>query len=511
MPIIHTQSMDPTKMHTAQKLWVYNALDALVTFEVRDALIGQMDPVAKRVYDFSKSLQAPVLAMMRKGFRVDLGERQKTIDEFDKRAAKLQRRLDQMTLAIWGKILNPRSPAQCISFFYDFLKLPAVHKTDKKTKVRKRTVDRDALEKLGNYYIGSIFVSHILTIRELTKLASTLRTELDGDRMRCSFNIAGTETGRFSSSASAFDTGTNLQNQTERLRRIYVADPGHKLAVFDLKTGESFAVGLKCHLLGLGRRYLDACFSGDLHTEVTKLVWPGLPWSSGKTAKEIAEQVFYRHFTYRDMAKRGGHGTNYYGTPPTMAKHLKVDTKVVEAFQTAYFKAFPEIREWHTWTAGELQTKAELTSIMGRRRHFFGRVRDDNTLREAIAYDPQSCIADYTNTWLRRVYENVRACDILQQGHDALVVQYRADHEREVVEQIIYEASQVRLGGDHPDGFPIPAEAKIGWNWGKIDPKHKMHSDGNPFGLKDYSGKDDREYIEPPSNQSRLLDRKFSR
>ena len=30
--------------------------------------------------------------------------------------------------------------------------------------------------------------------------------------------------------------------------------------------------------------------------------------------------------TYRDMAKRGGHGSNYMGQPWTMAKHLKVET-----------------------------------------------------------------------------------------------------------------------------------------------------------------------------------------
>lgn len=505
MPLIQSQTLDVATLPKHQLLWVYNALDAAVTYEVRDAILPNMDEVALRTYQFSLDLQVPVLAMMRKGIRVDQPQRAAALHDLTTKALFLQGRLDRMALEIWGKGLNPKSPKQVTDFFYGRLGLPPVMKRDKASGTRKPTTDRDALETLRGYFSASIFVNHILAIRELTKLAGTLRSELDSDgRMRTSFNIAGTETGRFSSSASADNSGTNLQNQTERVRRIYVADPGHKLGVFDLKTGESYAVGLKCKLLGFGDAYLRACTSGDLHTTVTKLVWPDLAWGT-KPDKDVAKQLFYRHFTYRDMAKRGGHGTNYYGTPFTMAKHLKVDAKIMQAFQSAYFFAFPEIQQWHTWVAGEIQTTGQLTSIMGRRRQFFGRLRDDTTLREAIAYDPQSCIADYTNTWLLRVHRNVRCCSVLLQGHDALLVQFRENDEREVVERVIYEASQVRLGGDHADSLIIPVEAKTGWNWGNEDPKCKMHKDGNPAGLREYEGRDDRIYTEPT-----LLDQRFS-
>lgn len=510
MPIIRTKDLDSSKLSLQEKLWVYNALDSAVTFEIKNALISQMDEVAKRTYEFSLSLQAPVLSMMRFGFKVDAAARAEAIREFEAKADFLTKRLNLIAIEVWGKPLNSNSPKQVNDFFYRALKLPVQRKKNKKTGEYSETSDRNALETLESYFNAALIVRHIMGIRELKKLASTLKSEVEKDgRMRCSFNIAGTETGRFSSSSSAFNTGTNLQNQTERLRRVYVADPGYKLAVFDLKTGESFAVGLKCHMLGLGRAYLDACSSGDLHTSVARLVWNHLEWSDDpKANKTVAEALFYRHFSYRDMAKRGGHGTNYDGTPWAMAIHLKVDVKLIEEFQRRYFQAFPEIREWHTWVAGQIQAHAQLTSLMGRRRHFFGRTRDDNTLREAIAYDPQSCIADYTNQWLLRVYRNVRKAQLLQQGHDALVVQFREADECEVVEGVLREASLVRLGGDHPDSITIPAEAKTGWNWGKEDPKKKMHKDGNPFGLRDYTGKDDRKF-EPTSAHTQLLDRRF--
>lgn len=510
MPVIHTDTLDPAKLPKHQVLWVYNALDCLVTFEVNNVLDAQMDNISRSTYEFSKSLQAPVLSMMRRGFKVDMMERIRVIEDLDKRAYKLALRLNRLAMEVWGKPLNPKSPKQTNEFFYSALGLKPILKLNKQTGARNPTTDRDALEKLANYFQASIFVSHILTIRELGKLASTMRSEVDKDnRMRTSFNIAGTETGRFSSSSSAFNTGTNLQNQTEQIRRIYVADPGYKLASFDLKTGESYGVGLRCAMLGFGDSYLKAVRGGDLHTSVCKLVWPKLGWGAGRSDKDVAKQIFYRHFTYRDMAKRGGHGTNYYGTPFTMAKHLKIDAKIMEEFQRLYFSAFPEIKEWHTWVAGEIQANQYLVSVMGRRRHFFGRTNDDATLREAIAYDPQSSIADYTNSWLLRVHRNVRNAQLLLQGHDALVLQFREADEREVVERVLYEASQVRLGGDHPLALSIPVDAATGWNWGKEDPDRKMHSDGNPFGLRDYKGRDDRVY-EAPDAAAQLLGRRFS-
>jgi len=507
MPKINTEDLDPGSLDEMTTLWVYNALDSALTAEVADAIRPQLDETTRATYDFSLSLQAPVLAMMRRGLRVDEQERQGLIRHLDEGATRCATNLDLIARAVWGKSLNSRSPKQVSEFFYDVLRLPEQRKRDKSSGERKRTTDRDALESLSNYFEAQPIVSHILKIRELGKLASTLRSDVSADgRMRCSFNIAGTETGRFSSSSDAFDTGTNLQNQTERLRRIYISDPGKKFASFDLKTGESYAVGVKCAELGFGDAYLNAC-SGkhDLHTAACMLVWPELPWSGNpRRDKEIAERPFYRHLSYRDMAKRCGHGTNYYGTPWTIAKILRVNKDLIENFQRRYFEAFPEIRRWHQWTAGTLQVEGCLTSIMGRRRHFFGRTRDDTTLREAIAYDPQSAIADYTNQWMLRVHREVPECELLLQGHDALLVQYEEAREAHVVRRVQECAQKIKLGrGAY--ALSIPTDASVGWNWGKEDPKRRFHPDGNPHGLRGWSGHDDRRTPTPVG----LLDRRF--
>jgi hypothetical protein len=119
--------------------------------------------------------------------------------------------------------------------------------------------------------------------RDLGKSIGFLETAIDPDgRIRSDLKIAGTVTGRFASSITDFGTGTNLQNVTESLRSVFVADPGYKFANLDLEQGDSRNVGAICWNLFCDNpdwdertagAYLDACESGDLHTTVAKMAY----------------------------------------------------------------------------------------------------------------------------------------------------------------------------------------------------------------------------------------------
>src|SRR6516162_7019940 len=143
-------------------------------------------------------------------------------------------------------------------------------------------------------------------MRDIAKKVSVLRTDIDPDgRMRTSYNIAGTSTGRFSSSLSDFGTGTNLQNIENRLRSVFVADQGMKFAYIDLEQAESRLVGAIEWNLFKDGVYLEACESGDLHTSVCRLAWGDvLPWTGDlETDKGLAKKPFYRQHSFRHMAK----------------------------------------------------------------------------------------------------------------------------------------------------------------------------------------------------------------
>jgi len=191
-----------------------------------------------------------------------------------------------------------------MELFYDKIGVPIIRKKG------KPTVNRDAMERMEAYLIARPIVGHIKAMRDLGKKVSVLKTEIDPDgRIRTSYNIGGTTTGRLSSSFSEFGTGTNLQNIEESLRSVFIADRGHKLGYFDAEQGESRAVGaIEWNLFNDGR-YLNACESGDLHTSVAKLCWPNLGWVGSPNAdKELAEQPYYRHYSRRFMCKRSDTG-----------------------------------------------------------------------------------------------------------------------------------------------------------------------------------------------------------
>jgi DNA polymerase-1 len=315
---------------------------------------------------------------------------------------------------------------------------------------------------------------------ELQKKIGVLKTEIDHDgRIRTSYNIAGTSTGRFSSSFSEFGTGGNLQNIEESLRSIFVADEGMKLAKFDAKSGESYVVGaLEWNLFEDGR-YLDACESGDPHTATARICWPNLPWTGNhKQDKAIAERKYYRHHSYRDMCKKLGHGSNYGGKPPFLSANAKVPIGIVSDFQPKYFRAYPAHQQWQAHVDKTLRSQGYLISLTGRKRWFFGRRNDDSTLREAIAFDPQGSLADLVNRGMLQVWSGGRQCALYMHDHDALTVQYPEEQEDEIIPKII---EQLRVPITLREGrlLEIPYDCVVGWNRGK-------YGDDNPDGLRDY-------------------------
>lgn len=507
MPVIETHKLERGKVPFQQQ--VYNGLDCCVTFEVHRELrtLFNVSPV---IYDFERALQAPALEMMQRGFKVDGYERDKAAEGLRKTIAHLRAILEEFSCAVWDQrfknpktkvvsALNPNSRKQLLDFFCGTMRLP--ERWTSKKGVKKLSMDREALEYYESYLHARPIVATILAIRELEKMLTVLTTEIDKDqRFRCSINIAGTETGRFSTSTSVLGTGSNLQNfkrdddifdeewkehaelppHVVSLRKMQVADPGYKIGGIDLEQAESREVGLQCGTLFGDWSYLDACEAGDLHTLTCRLIWGNLAWTGDiKRDRKIAETIFYRHFTYRDMSKRGGHGSNYYGTPYTMSRHLKVPTRLMVDFQERYFSAFPGIPKWHKWTAQQLQTTQQLVTPFGRVRHFFGRPRDDTTLRKAIAFVPQSSTADRMNLGLWRIWKYMPQVQLLAQVHDAVYFQFKMGEDEAAIKREALRLIDVPLL-DPKSGrkFSVPGEYKSGWNWGLY------HEKFNPNGMK---------------------------
>lgn len=462
--IYNTADIRPGTEGQNRALWIYCALDCMVTHEVHGEVAPQLDEDAAYIYKFSRALQAPYFQAMLRGIRVDRDEAARMLDELGALHERLESWLGQLADAIWDKPLNHRSHAQLKEFFYEVMGLPVQY--NRKDGQSKVTVDVNALERLKNHYHAEPVVRTILRLREIEKLIQFLRTGIDEDnRVRCSINIGGTESGRTSTSSNPFGTGTNLQNITDRLRRILVADPGRKLAYTDLSSAESYVVG---HL-AQDQAYIDACETGHLHVVVSRMVWPEVEWTGDLLQdRKIAEHPFYRHFSRYDMAKRGGHLSNYGGSPWMMARHLKIEVKVAEDFQERYFDRFVGILRWHQEVAEKLQLERKLTNAFRRRRTFFGRPREQHTFKEALAWEPQSTVSDLLKhgllkVWLKYDFGAAERVMVLLDGHDAILWQFYEDDE-EIIPLVEQEMLiPITIG----QTFTIPVETEIGYTWRK--------------------------------------------
>lgn len=190
------------------KYWVYNCKDCVATFEAARTLDKTIDALNLREpYQFQMSQFMPVLRMMLRGVRIDQEQKNALASKlFD---AMYER--ETWMYEVLGKVLNPRSPKQMQEFFYGDLGLPV----QKNRKTGKPTVDDDALQTLAKKEPLVRPVAEIIAeYRSIGVFLSTfVKAELSADgRARSSYNIAGAETYRWSSSKDAFGQGLNLQN-----------------------------------------------------------------------------------------------------------------------------------------------------------------------------------------------------------------------------------------------------------------------------------------------------------
>lgn len=483
MRIIKTHEVEVDALPSWDRDQVYNGLDVCVTHEVFQKTSQQLDNITGATYAFSRALQGPVLEMQWRGVLVDQARKEDVIEGYLRLMFQLEKNLQRIALDGVGMAkFDWTSWQDQQRLFYDHLGLPPIRKQG------RLTTDRAAREELEFYESAVQLVKHINLLADLGKKVSVLRTEIDPDgRMHTSYNIAGTNTGRFSSSMSEFGTGTNLQNIEESLRSIFISDPGMKFAKCDAKSGESFCVGAKEWNLFHDGRYLDACESGDPHTAVARIIWPGLGWTGDVGQdKHIAERDYYRHYSYRFMCKKLGHGSNYGGKPETLSHQSRLPIQVVEEFQPRYFAAFPAHQQWQEWVYQQLTQVGYLISLLGRKRWFFKRRDAHDTLREAIAYDPQSSLADIVNNAMLKLWRMGHT--IVMHDHDALTFMYPEAQEDDIIPILMRELI-VPVPLDHNRELRIPYDCAVGWNKGKYD------SETNPNGLIEYFGHDNRHRI----------------
>lgn len=478
MPFIDIEGEVPTHLDPFTTYQAYNALDASVTAQLAPMIEREFNENHQRTYARELQVQALCLEMSTKGFPVDqlsLAELLWKLEKDEKRATSVLARFCE---AVGYPPINPHSSDQVAALLYDHLNLPTQHKYDRATQRRRVTTEQSAIEKLAKNYphIAAPFVNAIDAAKTSRKLASVFKRGLEpgSGNLRCNFSLT-TETGRLASQQNPYRRGTNAQNLTDEARQVICAPDGYAIVNLDLKTAESIAVGY----ISRDRNYIEACLSGDVHTAGCRLVWPERPWTGDIHAdKKLANEHAYRIFSWRDLMKKGGHATNYYGQPRTVQQVAflgQATIAFVEEFQEKYFGAFPGIDAWHLETIAKVQTDQIIVTPLGRERRFWGRPDDSATWREAIAFAPQSLVADVWNEglcqlqrWLLRHARDVRPMfDLRAQVHDSGVFLVPLDILDEIVPLMQKELEFPVDFGDL-GVMLIPTDASVGRRWNKL-------------------------------------------
>jgi len=450
-----------TKDVGEDQLWSYNCVDCVRTDEVGAKELAAIEQMGLgEVETFQQALFWPVLKAMQIGVRIDKKERNlfamELQEEMEKREA--------FFASILGHPLNPQSPVQMAKLFYNDLGIPPIMSRAKKGSPPHITCDDEALVKIMKKEpLTRPLIRAIQEYRSLGVFLSTfVMAALDkDDRMRCSYNICGTETYRFNSSKNAFGSGTNLQNVPNgseedglvlpNVRKLFIPDDGFTFFDMDLDRAdmqvvvwESGEAALKEAL----RKGVDMHILNAITLAGKEL--PDLDWlCDGHPEYDRIKSLYKRE---RQLAKAFIHGTNYGGGPRTMAIAAGVTVAQAERFQRIYFGAYPGIKEWHNRTELQLKTKHYVQNAFGYRRYYFDRV--DGLLPEALAWIPQSTVANVIDRAWLNIHNNIPEVKVLLQVHDSLCGEFPT-HKKAWCLQRMQEEARVIVPYEDPLIIPV--------------------------------------------------------
>ena len=407
--------------------------------------------IRDRMTAFYETIERPlvpvVAAMEREGIRVDPAALAELSRDFEHRIAEIERAIFRAV----GNEFNIGSTKQLGDVLFEKLQLPG----GRKGKTGAYGTDASILEELAPMHEVPGLV---LEWRQLTKLKSTyadaLVDEIDREsgRVHTSYALAVAATGRFSSN------NPNLQNipiRTEegrRIRRAFVAEPGHVLLSADYSQIELRLAAHVADVPELKQAFRDGL---DIHAMTASQVF-GVPLAemdanTRRRAKAINFGIIY--------------GISAFG----LGAQIGVPQAEAGAYIRAYFERFPAIRAYMERIKTDCRRTGYVETIFGR-KCFIPGIRDVNPARragaerQAINAPLQGSAADIIKRAMARIpavlaREGLHARMLLQ-VHDELLFEApetEVEHTAEVVRSVMEGACAPRCE------LSVPLVVETGW------------------------------------------------
>ena len=461
----------PSWRGSEEEFMLYNAKDSAVAFEIYEATKRDMTEFG--IYKlFQKDMEVfPALAYMGlRGIRRDTEQLKLLQKEVSSGLIELQQKVNEVA----GHELNVASPPQVIKTLY----------SERGNKIQfneegRPTTDEAALSRLRRISTDPL-IPLIIQTRRWSKFDGTYLSSViskDG-RTRTTYNQARTTTFRISSSESVIGGGGNLQNIPSRSRpgeedynawikafkKTFTADPGMVMGQCDYVQAEAMVVA---YMSNDEKLIEDFRNDVDIHSRTAEQV-TGIPYDEIRQGylENDQEMTMRRYF-----GKKGRHGFNYKMSKRRLKEEFWKEGIYVEESEVGRMlsnleAANPKTVAWWQEVEAQLLSNRTLTNPFGRRRYFMGIITDD-TIREAIAFGPQSTVADLLNMAIRLIWKNMsNELELLLQIHDSVVWQSPSDlvgtHAT-----LIKEMMAIPIGIKERI-FTIPCDFKKGPSWGEL-------------------------------------------
>lgn len=301
------------------------------------------------------------------------------------------------------------------------------------------------------------FLEVISSVRKNSKYMDTyvqgMREGLCRDfRIRGTFNLHGTETGRLSSS------NPNMQNipRDKKIKNLLCATPGYKLLQLDYSQAELRVLALLSKDPYLINVYVEG---KDLHDAV-------------------AEEMFGPNFDkeQRVMAKTINFGIAYGRGPASLAQTFKKSMSEARGIIAKWFKPMPLVKEWIDNRKAMARRGERCVTPFGRERHFVITNEELNHIQNEYINTPiQSIASDFTMFSLLEIDKFLRTAGldarIITTVHDSIILEVK--DEKTLVDYVARNCINIMATTPSmyvPDcPVPFKADAEVGYAWGKLE------------------------------------------
>ncbi|MGV8947856.1 MAG: DNA polymerase I [Candidatus Paracaedibacter sp.] len=401
----------------------YAAEDADITLQLYHVFYPRL--IAEKMVHVFERLERPLVpviaAMEQQGIRVDRLLLDRLGYEFSQQMTQLEKTIYKLA----GREFNVGSPKQLGEVLFDEMGISISSDTNstqkikspKKTKTGAYVTDVDVLESLAAQ--GHDLPARVLEWRGLSKLKSTYVDNLIAavspktSRVHTSYSLAGTSTGRLSSS------DPNLQNipiRTEngrKIRQAFVADPGFRLVSLDYSQIELRLLAHMADVPALAEAFRKGM---DIHTSTASTMF-GIP----------PEQI---DGTLRRKAKAINFGIIYGISAFGLANQLGIAQGEAAAYIKKYFETYPGIQDYMERCKEFARRHGYVQTLWGRKCYTLG-IRDNNPVarqfaeRQAINAPLQGSNADIIKRAMVHIpvlLQNLNSkTHMLLQVHDELI------------------------------------------------------------------------------------------